>query len=60
MTESIEHALADRDLHPDRAHLERLTAKWREIRARKGDLDGIALDDADIALRNVPGGDHVH
>ena len=60
MTASLQQKLADNGVHPTPEHLDRLAAKWAEIRARKGDLAGAALDDADIALRNVPGGDHVH
>lgn len=60
MTLSIEQLLADKGIHPAPEHLPRLEAKWAEIRERRSDLAGVALDDADIALRNVPGGDHVH
>ena len=40
-------------------HLEKIESKWAEILELKGDLGEVNLDDADIALRNIPGGDHI-
>jgi hypothetical protein len=59
MSFSVKDALAARGIHPSAEHLEKLEAKWEEIQGLKKNLDTVALDDADIAVRNIPGGDHV-
>lgn len=58
MTLSIKDALAARGVSPSADELVRVEAKWAEIVALKGDLDNIEIDDADISVRNIPGGDH--
>lgn len=59
MSFSVKDALAARGIRPSDEHLEKLEAKWEEIQGLKKNLDVVALDDADIAVRNIPGGDHV-
>lgn len=59
MTLSVQQILAEKGVNPTPEHLQKIEAKWAEIVALKGTLDGIRLDDADIALRNIPGGDHL-
>lgn len=59
MSFSVKDTLAERGIHPSPKHLEKLEAKWEEIQGLKKNLDAVALDDADIAVRNIPGGDHV-
>ncbi|WP_041631853.1 hypothetical protein [Corynebacterium maris] len=59
MSFSVKDALVARDIHPSAEHLEKLEAKWKEIQGLKKNLDVVTLDDADIAVRNIPGGDHV-
>lgn len=59
MALSIEDVLAAKGVTTSPEHLEKLEAKWDYIIERRGDLADISLDDADIALRNIPGGDHV-
>lgn len=59
MAPSVYDTLAAKGIHPSDDHLTRLEEKFAEIQARKGTLEGIAVNDADIALRNIPGGDHV-
>ncbi|WP_347957143.1 hypothetical protein [Gordonia aichiensis] len=59
MTLSIKDTLAARGLSPTAEELARIEAKWAEISALKADLAGIGIDDADIAVRNIPGDDHV-
>lgn len=59
MTVSIEALLAAKGIHPKPENIDRLENKWEEIQNLKGDLSNIALADADISLRNLPGGDHV-
>lgn len=58
MQQSIEDALKAKGVTTSSEHLEKLEDKWAEILERRGDLTDIDLDDADIALRNIPGGDH--
>lgn len=59
MALSVKELLAEKGIKPSAAHLDKLESKWAEVRALKGDLSGLALDDADIAVRNIPGGDHL-
>lgn len=59
MALSIHDQLADKGVHPSAEHLSRIEVKWEEIRSLKGDFDGLNLDDADIAVRNTAGGDHL-
>lgn len=59
MSLSIESVLAAKGIHPKPEHLKKLESKWEEIEGLKGNLANINLDDADISLRNIPGGDHV-
>lgn len=59
MSFSVKDALAARDIHPSPEHLQKLESKWEEVLSLKQNLDVVPLDDADIAVRNIPGGDHV-
>ncbi|WP_245639489.1 hypothetical protein [Viridibacillus arvi] len=40
-------------------HVESLQVKWEGIQALRGSLEGVNIDDADISLKNIPGGDHI-
>ena len=57
MTVSIEALLAAKGIHPKPENIDKLENKWEEIQNLKGDLSNIALADADISLRNLPGVD---
>ena len=59
MSIAVKVILADKGIYPSDEHLKKIEAKWAEIRQLKGDLENANLDDADIALRNIPGGDHI-
>lgn len=59
MAISVQDALADKGVHPSADHLQKLEAKWSELQEIKGNLDDVPINDADIALRNMPGADHV-
>lgn len=59
MSISVKELLAEKGVHPTDEHLEKIEVKWAEIQQLKGSLEGANLDDADIALRNIPGGDHL-
>lgn len=58
MSISIKETLAARGVHPNDEHLVIIEEKWNEYCQLRGDLDGITLDDADISLINIAGGDH--
>ncbi len=58
MSISIRDTLAAKGIHPSADHLEKIEKKWQEIELLKGTLEGISLDDADISLKNIAGGDH--
>lgn len=58
MTPSIQSVLAAKGVNPTAEHLDKLETKWAEIQELKPDYTTAGLDDADIALRNIPGGDH--
>lgn len=59
MNRFVEEQLRSRNIHPTDAELATLNAQWANLVRQRGKLDGIALADADIALRCIPGGDHV-
>ncbi|MGP6175281.1 hypothetical protein [Corynebacterium sp. A21] len=59
MSISVKDVLADRGIHPTEEHLVKIEAKWAQIQELKDGLENMNLDDADIALRNIPGGDHL-
>lgn len=59
MSISIREVLAEKGIHPTDEHVAKIETKWAEIQELKGDLEHANLDDADIALRNIPGGDHL-
>ena len=42
-----------------REHLDELATRWQAIEDLKRETEQALLDDYDIALRNIPGGDHV-
>lgn len=56
MSLSVEEVLAAKGISPKPETLEKLESKWAEIQTLRGK---ISLSDEDIALRNIPGGDHV-
>ena len=55
---TVEQMLVSKGIIPKKEHLEILEARWKEMSELRGNLDGIKLDDADIALKNIAGGDH--
>lgn len=56
---SIKELLENKGIKPREEDLEILETRWKGLAELRGDLEGINKDDADIALRNIPGGDHV-
>lgn len=59
MAQDIAQQLADKNIHPPAENLRRLETKFDEILDLKSGLNALRLDDADLAIRNIPGGDHV-
>ncbi|MBO1004237.1 hypothetical protein IPU62_16255 [Pseudogracilibacillus auburnensis] len=59
MSLTIKEILENKGITPRKEHLEILETRWKGMQALRGDLMGANIDDADIALRNIPGGDHV-
>lgn len=56
MTLSVKEVLTAKGISPKPETLEKLESKWAEIQELKGNFK---LADEDIAVRNIPGGDHV-
>lgn len=56
---SVKEILENKGIKPREEHLEVLERRWKGLQELRGDLEGVKIDDADIALRNIPGGDHV-
>lgn len=40
-------------------HLSELEQRWEGIQALKKEINDALLDEHDVAIRNIPGGDHV-
>ena len=56
---TVEQILVSKGITPKEEHLETLESRWEEMSELRGNLDGIKIDDADIALKNIAGGDHI-
>lgn len=59
MSLSIKELLENKGIKPREEHLEILDTRWNGMAELRGSLDGVAIDDADIGVRNIPGGDHI-
>lgn len=59
MNLTVEQLLVSKGVHAKPEHLNLLESRFEEMKELRGNLDGIAIDDADIAIRNIPGGDHI-
>ena len=59
MSLSVRQLLEDKGIPVKESHLEEIEERWKGMQALRGNLDGVNIDDADISLRNIPGGDHV-
>ncbi|EAZ84437.1 hypothetical protein BB14905_20750 [Bacillus sp. B14905] len=59
MSLSIQQLLENKGITPKPEHLELLKARWEGMQSLRSHLEGIAIDDADIAVRSIPGGDHI-
>lgn len=59
MTVSIREKLEEKGLTVVDEHLPVLQVRWDAIQNLKAQIDSADLDDADISLVNIPGGDHI-
>lgn len=59
MTLTVKQILENKGISAKPEHLNLLETRLEEMNELRGNLDGIAIDDANIAVRNIPGGDHV-
>lgn len=59
MALSIKEMLENKGIKPREEHLGILDTRWKGMAKLRGDLADIPIDDADIGMRNIPGGDHV-
>ncbi len=59
MSLTIKELLENKGIKPREEHLEILEKRWNGMAELRGNLDGVAIDDADIAVKSIPGGDHV-
>lgn len=56
---SIREKLESKGITVKEEHLPLLKTRWASIQDLKKNIDSANLDDADISLRNIPGGDHI-
>ena len=56
---SIQALLKDKGIEVKEAHLDVLDTRWKGMKALRGNLENSNIDDADIGVRNIPGGDHI-
>lgn len=56
---SVRQFLENKGIPVKEEHLEEIEERWKGIQALRGNLEGAKIDDADISLRNIPGGDHI-
>jgi len=59
LTLTIKELLTNKGIQVREEHLKTLDERWKGMKQLRGDLSGVNIDDADISLRNIPGGDHV-
>lgn len=59
MNLTVQQLLENKGVNAKSEHLNLLETRLEEMKELRGNLDGIAIDDADIAIRNIPGGDHI-
>lgn len=59
MALSVKELLESRGIQVKEEHVAMLNKRWNELQQLKGNLERANIDDADISLRNIPGGDHI-
>ncbi|QDI90381.1 hypothetical protein EPH95_03630 [Salicibibacter halophilus] len=58
MNPSIKEVLESKGITVAEEHLPVLQARWEAVELLKKETNDASLADFDIALRNIPGGDH--
>lgn len=56
---SVKQLLEHQGIKPRDEHLETLEDRWEKLLALRGNLENANVEQANISLRNIPGGDHV-
>lgn len=56
---SVKLLLENKGIQAKPEHLEILESRWKGMQELRGTLKGVKIEDADIGLRNTPGGDHI-
>lgn len=56
---SVRERLENQGVRVTDEHLPLLESRWQAIEQMKAETDSASLDDYDISLRNIPGGDHI-
>lgn len=59
LTLPVRELLEKKGLQVEEAHIEHLEGLLGYLELLRGDLKEAKIDDADISLRNIPGGDHL-
>ncbi|MEZ2659938.1 hypothetical protein [Aneurinibacillus aneurinilyticus] len=55
----LRDVLKSKGVQVSESHLDILEQRWQSIQYLKADIEHAVLDDYDIALTSIPGGDHV-
>ncbi len=59
MSLSVKQLLENKGIKPREEHLDILENRWEGMQSLRGNLENANIDDANMSLRNIPGGDHV-
>lgn len=59
MSLSVQQLLESKGIQAKPEHLEILESRWNGMKKLRGTLENVKIEDADIGLRNIPGGDHI-
>lgn len=59
LTLSVKELLENKGIRVRKEHLDILETRWKGLAELRGELENVNIDDADISVRNIPGGDHV-
>jgi len=59
LTLSVQEMLENKGIKAKEKHLEILEGRWKGMKELRGNLENVNIDDADIGMRNIAGGDHI-
>ncbi|PIC79929.1 hypothetical protein CSV75_08110 [Sporosarcina sp. P18a] len=59
MSLSVQQLLESKGIQAKPEHLKILESRWNGMKKLRGTLENVKIEDADIGLRNIPGGDHI-